>query len=144
MRSYWIRVVPKSNNWCPCKRGNIGIQRWREEGCVTERQRLESFNCKPRDTKDCSNHQKIRRQTEKDKDKKWHKQHLSINLLKNMGTSLMVQWVRLHTPNAGGPGLIPGQRTRSRMHAATKSPHAATKSTHATTKSPHGANKKST
>ncbi|TEA34456.1 hypothetical protein DBR06_SOUSAS23310014, partial [Sousa chinensis] len=42
-------------------------------------------------------------------------------------TSLVVQWVRLHTPNAGGPGSIPGQRTRSHMHAATKSLHAATK-----------------
>ena len=26
-----------------------------------------------------------------------------------------VQWPRLCTPNAGGPGLIPGQRTRSHM-----------------------------
>ncbi|TEA34999.1 hypothetical protein DBR06_SOUSAS9710073, partial [Sousa chinensis] len=24
-------------------------------------------------------------------------------------------WLRLHAPNAGGPGLIPGQGTRSRM-----------------------------
>ncbi|TEA23038.1 hypothetical protein DBR06_SOUSAS12510031, partial [Sousa chinensis] len=29
--------------------------------------------------------------------------------------SLVVQWLRLHTPNAGGPGSIPGQGTRSRM-----------------------------
>ena len=34
---------------------------------------------------------------------------------------------KLHAPNAGGPGLIPGQGTRSHMHAATKSSHAATK-----------------
>ena len=27
----------------------------------------------------------------------------------------MVQRLRLHTPNAGGPGLIPGQGTRSCM-----------------------------
>ena len=27
------------------------------------------------------------------------------------GTSLVVQWLKLHTPNAGGP--IPGQGTRS-------------------------------
>ena len=27
----------------------------------------------------------------------------------------MVQWLRLHAPNAGGPGLIPGQGTRSHM-----------------------------
>ena len=27
----------------------------------------------------------------------------------------MVQWLRLHTPNAGGPGLIPGQGTRAHM-----------------------------
>ena len=31
------------------------------------------------------------------------------------GTSLVVQWLRLHTPNSGGPGSIPGQGTRSRM-----------------------------
>ena len=45
-----------------------------------------------------------------------------------MGTSLVVQWLRLHTPNARGPGSIPGQETRSCMpqlkilHAATKDP----------------------
>ncbi|TEA26021.1 hypothetical protein DBR06_SOUSAS3210075, partial [Sousa chinensis] len=43
------------------------------------------------------------------------------------GTSLVVQWLRLHAPIAGGLGSIPGQGTRSRMHAATKSSHAATK-----------------
>ena len=45
------------------------------------------------------------------------------------GTSLVVQWVRLHAPNAGGPGLIPGRGTRFRirLHAATESSHAATK-----------------
>ena len=31
------------------------------------------------------------------------------------GISLVVQWLRLCTPNAGGPGLIPGQGTRSHM-----------------------------
>ena len=31
------------------------------------------------------------------------------------GTSLMVQWLRPHTPGRGGPGLIPGQGTRSHM-----------------------------
>ena len=30
-------------------------------------------------------------------------------------TSLGVQRLRLHTPNAGGPGLIPGQGTRCHM-----------------------------
>ena len=38
----------------------------------------------------------------------------------------MVQWIRLRAPNAGGPGSIPGQGTRSHMHAATKSLYAAT------------------
>ena len=42
----------------------------------------------------------------------------------------MVQWVRLHAPNAEGPGLIPGQGTRSHMQAATKSLYAATKKSH--------------
>ena len=34
---------------------------------------------------------------------------------KLQGASLVVQCLRLCTPNAGGPGLIPGQRTRSCM-----------------------------
>ena len=32
-----------------------------------------------------------------------------------LGASLVVQWLRLHAPNAGGPGLIPSRGTRSRM-----------------------------
>ena len=32
-----------------------------------------------------------------------------------MGTSMVVQWLRFPTLNAGGPGLIPGQGTRSHM-----------------------------
>ena len=48
----------------------------------------------------------------------------------------MAQWLRLRTPNTGGPGSIPGLGTRSHMHATTKRSHAATKSSHATTKDP--------
>ena len=49
------------------------------------------------------------------------------------GTSLVVQQLRLHGPNAGGLGSIPGQGLRSCMlqlkipHMATKIPRAATK-----------------
>ena len=32
-----------------------------------------------------------------------------------IGTSLVVQWLRLHTPIAGGPGSIPGQGTGPHM-----------------------------
>ena len=32
-----------------------------------------------------------------------------------VGTSLVVQWLRLYIPNAGVPGLIPGRETRSHM-----------------------------
>ena len=42
-------------------------------------------------------------------------------------TSLVVQWVRFHAPIAGGLGSIPGQGTRSHMHATTTSSNAATK-----------------
>ena len=55
----------------------------------------------------------------------------------------MDQWLRLRAPNAGGPGLIPGQGTRSRMpqlgaHVPQlKIPHAATKIPRATTKTQH-------
>ena len=34
---------------------------------------------------------------------------------KHKGTSLMVQWPRLHAFSAGGLGSIPGQKTRSCM-----------------------------
>ena len=49
-------------------------------------------------------------------------------MLKNSpaGTSLVVQGLRLHAPNAGGLGLISGQGTRS-PHASTKGSHASTK-----------------
>ena len=49
------------------------------------------------------------------------------------GTSLVVQWLRFHTPSAGGLGSIPGQGTRSCMsqlkilHATMKIPRAAAK-----------------
>ena len=36
-------------------------------------------------------------------------------ILRNQGTSLVVQWLRLCAPNAGGLGSIPGQENRSRM-----------------------------
>ena len=35
--------------------------------------------------------------------------------LSKTGTSLAVQWLRVHTPNAGGPGLNLGQGTSSHM-----------------------------
>ena len=31
------------------------------------------------------------------------------------GTSMVVQWLRLRIPNAGGLGLVPGQETRSHI-----------------------------
>ena len=34
---------------------------------------------------------------------------------RNMGTSLMVQFLRLHAAKTGGLGLIPGQGTRSHV-----------------------------
>ena len=43
------------------------------------------------------------------------------------GTSLVVQWLRLCTPHARGPGLIPGQGTIIRSHMLQLSSHATTK-----------------
>ena len=60
---------------------------------------------------------------------------------KSPGTSLVVQWVRLHAPSAGGLGSTPGRGTRSCTRAATKSLHAATKILHAATKTQHSLNK---
>ena len=48
------------------------------------------------------------------------------------GTSLAVQWLRLHAPNAGGPGSIPGQGTRS-IITQLKSPRAVMKTWHSQT-----------
>ena len=38
-----------------------------------------------------------------------------------LGPSLVVQWLRLCSPNAGGPGLIPDRRTRFH-HTAPEDP----------------------
>ena len=42
---------------------------------------------------------------------------LVAQMVKNppAGTSLVVQWLRPCAPNAGGPGSIPGQGTRSHV-----------------------------
>ena len=55
-----------------------------------------------------------------------------LNLKIKADTSLVVQWLRLHAANAGDPGWIPGQETRShmvqlRVHVLQKIPHAAVK-----------------
>ena len=44
----------------------------------------------------------------------------------NLGISLVVQWLRFCAPNAGGPGSIPRQGTRSHV-LQLKIPHSATK-----------------
>ena len=62
--------------------------------------------------------------------------HLLLWGLNNTVTSLVVQWLRLHAPKAGGLGSTPDQWTRSHMlqlrismlqikilHAATKTQH---------------------
>ena len=49
---------------------------------------------------------------------------IAFTLKISLGASLVVQWVRLWAPSAGGLGSIPGQGTRSCVHAATKSSHA--------------------
>ena len=43
-------------------------------------------------------------------------------------TELVVQWLRNHAPNAGSPGLLPGQGTRS--HVPRLSSRATTKTQH--------------
>ena len=61
--------------------------------------------------------QKFKKRKKKVKEKKEHTIHKSVNWynfrmqIKNLkvGTSLVVQWIILCTPNAGGPGLIPGR-----------------------------------
>ena len=35
--------------------------------------------------------------------------------INHLGTSLVVQWLQLHTFSAGGPSSIPGQGTRSHI-----------------------------
>ena len=39
----------------------------------------------------------------------------SVKYLNVFKTSLVVKWLSLHAPNAGGLGSIPGQGTRSHM-----------------------------
>ena len=44
-----------------------------------------------------------------------------------MGTFLVVQWLRLHAPNAGGTGSIPGQGTKIPQATEQLSPQARTR-----------------
>ena len=37
-----------------------------------------------------------------------NKKEISLFKVNSSGTSLVVQWLRLHASNAGGDGLIPG------------------------------------
>ena len=50
----------------------------------------------------------------------------ALKFVPGLSCGSVVQWLRLHSPNAGGPGSIPGQGTRSHMPQL-KIPHAATK-----------------
>ena len=56
-----------------------------------------------------------------------------MDFIKISGTSLVVQWLRLHTPNALSLGSIPGQGTGSHMRKLKvrlpqlKMPHSTTK-----------------
>ena len=43
------------------------------------------------------------------------KYHVVVKIEMPVGPSLLVQWLRLRAPNAGIPGSIPGQGTRSHM-----------------------------
>ena len=58
---------------------------------------------------------------------------MKLHMKSNRGTSLVVQWLKLPTPNAGGPDLILGQGTRShtsqlKIHMSQpKIPHARVK-----------------
>ena len=61
---------------------------------------------------------------------------MNFQCLKNvLGTSLVVKWLRLRAPNAGGPGSIPGRGTRSHilelrvLVPQLKNPHADIKET---------------
>jgi len=62
-------------------------------------------------------------------------------LLKSVkaGASLVVQWLRLHAPSAGGPGSIPNQGSRFPL-AATKDSagHNEDQRSHMLQKIPHG------
>ena len=46
--------------------------------------------------------------------------HFKTTVQSNWGTSLAVQWLRLHAPKAGGTGSIPGQGTKILQGAVKK------------------------
>ena len=56
-----------------------------------------------------------------------NKTKFSFVRMSQIGTSLVVQWLRLCAPNAWGPDLIPGQGTRSHLPQLRVHSHAATK-----------------
>ena len=53
----------------------------------------------------------------------------------SLRTSLVVQWLRFHAPNAEGPGLIPGQETRGHtLQLSLRMPPQRSNSPHATSR----------
>ena len=52
-----------------------------------------------------------------------------FSYIKIQGTSVVVQWLRLHAPKAGYPSSNPGQGTRSHMPQL-KIPYSATDTRH--------------
>ena len=59
------------------------------------------------------------------KSSKWSfkvKARVRVSFFKSRGDFPVAQWLQLHAPSAGGLGSIPGQGTRSHVHAATKDP----------------------
>ena len=50
------------------------------------------------------------------------------------GTSLVIQWVRLHAPNTGGPGSIPVRELDPACMPQLRSPYASTKTWHSQNK----------
>ena len=82
MGSSWVRVGPKSNDWCLYKRGKSGQAREHHAG-------------RPRE----------------DRGRGWSDASI-CQKMPRIGTSLVVQWLRLHASTAGGAGLSPGQGTK--------------------------------
>lgn len=61
MRSYWLRMDPKSNDrclWSNIMSRHRDMETHRENGIGWQRQGLEWCSCKPRAHEDCHNHQK--------------------------------------------------------------------------------------
>ena len=119
----------RHNYWvCVLEPGAATAEAWSPKPCALQQKSPRWEPCALRESDSCSLQREKSPLSSEDSAQLKINKIIKISTWVNriLGSSLVVQWVRLHTLDAGGLGLIPGQGIGSHMpqlkiwHAATK------------------------